>query len=507
MQTDQAEQDLVGTPDTEVLDEPFSPKTSARLEGDFARLIPVNHSAKVAFNEIAQRLRLDPEWHLHARKFIHVDPTGKELTPFEDSEADDEVTSKGLPILSGHYRLNLTTLPKTPRLGWIWGSGRKDLPDGGVDLLLTSNGKRDGVLGRHGRLFHTDNGFLAVAVPEKKVVYINGQERLEGAQRVIGLPRTGLTMGNLAFRLEFTQLSAYRTQLNTLLSERHDGHVHPSLDPTPQFHHFELKGYMIQEPLNSGGHGVVLGGVNRETGKTVAVKRLQRTSKNLERIRLEIDISKRVKDHPNLCHLITDMYSGGEATWIGDGRTGDVYLVSSPLAWETFIEFTMSAKPHSIRQSAMQQALCGLAHLHSKGIMHRDLKPTNLMMVSYDPPHAIIIDYGSATFSATSDHHGVGTIAYLAPEVLAIKAGKSKVARYDRSVDVWAMGLTGYQLFFQEECTWKNGVGPGEWEAIKTKLRGRPGILSRLLESMLAWESDRPNAAELKDSEAWLSRN
>ncbi|OAL36618.1 hypothetical protein AYO20_04234 [Fonsecaea nubica] len=505
MPTDQAEQEPPGTPDTVVLEEPCSPRTSARLEGDFARLIPVNRPARLAFSKIAQRIRLDPDWQKHARQFIHIDETAKELTSFEDSEADDEVRSRDPSILSGHYIFSMTKLPKVPRLGWVWGSGRRDLPDGHIDFLLTVDRKQDRILGRHGRVFHTNDGLLAVTVPAKEPIYINGDEKLENGQRIIYLPRTSITIGNLTFCLEFTQLGIYRTQVNTLMSEWHGRQIHPSLEPTPQPYHFKLHGFVIQEPLSSGGHGVVLGGINCETGSPVAVKRLQRTCGNLERIRLEIEISKRVGSYPNLCNLIAEEYSGGEATCIGDGKLGDVYLFMSPLALESFIELTMSAKSYRIRQNAMQQVLRGLAHLHEDGIMHRDLKPTNLMMFAYDPPHAIIIDYGCATLNATSADHSVGTIAYLAPEVLAIKAGTSIGSKYDSMVDLWGMGLTAYRLFFQEGCSWKNGVGPDEWENIKQKLHQRPGVLSRLLESMLAWTpSDRPTAAELEASEVWL---
>ena len=55
------------TPDTVALEEPFSPKTTANLRGDFARLIPANRCAILAFDKIVQTLKLDPEWNPHAR--------------------------------------------------------------------------------------------------------------------------------------------------------------------------------------------------------------------------------------------------------------------------------------------------------------------------------------------------------------------------------------------------------------------------------------------------------
>ena len=201
------------------------------------------------------------------------------------------------------------------------------MPHGGVDLLLTLNTKRDKVLGRHGRIFHTDDGWLAVAVPEKKAIYINGTKKLENARWIVRSPRTGLSIGNLTFSLEFTDFSVYRAQLNTLLSQWHGGHVHLSLDPTPKLSHFELDGFMIQEPVDSGGHGVVLGGVDCDTGKAVAVKRVQRTSRKFDRIQLEIQISKRVGNHVSFspCTEERQADNGSQisATWSPRGTLGE----------------------------------------------------------------------------------------------------------------------------------------------------------------------------------------
>lgn len=81
--TDHNDQQDVGlsTPDTAILEDPFSPRTTARYRGDFARLIPANRSAILAFYDIAQTLKLDPEWNHHSRQFIHVEESQRELSP------------------------------------------------------------------------------------------------------------------------------------------------------------------------------------------------------------------------------------------------------------------------------------------------------------------------------------------------------------------------------------------------------------------------------------------
>ena len=95
------------------------------------------------------------------------------------------------------------------------------------------------------------------------------------------------------------------------------------------------------------------------------------------------------------------------------------------------------------------QALDGLNFLHSNGCMHRDIKLENIL-ASKRPLQAVIIDFGCATWDAESLDHGVGTIRYLAPEVLDIKYSSSKDP-YTRSVDVWSLGLTMYQFM----CRWR----------------------------------------------------
>jgi Flp pilus assembly protein TadD len=86
----------------------------------------------------------------------------------------------------------------------------------------------------------------------------------------------------------------------------------------------------------------------------------------------------------------------------------------------------------------------GLHAAHEAGVVHRDIKPANLLLTRENEP--LVADFGMArdlrTDSATltERHHVVGTVPYMAPEQLAGER------RLDRQTDVWALGVTLYEL-------------------------------------------------------------
>ena len=84
--------------------------------------------------------------------------------------------------------------------------------------------------------------------------------------------------------------------------------------------------------------------------------------------------------------------------------------------------------------------------------MHRDINPNNLSVTSLSNPSGLIIDLDAATDEIVSTDHGVGTLAYLAPEIVLLK--KQVPSSYYKSVDVWALGLSAYALYLGTSLTW-----------------------------------------------------
>ena len=79
---------------------------------------------------------------------------------------------------------------------------------------------------------------------------------------------------------------------------------------------------------------------------------------------------------------------------------------------------------------------------HQKGVVHRDLKPDNIMLATVsDPTNLILIDFGySREIDADFFKSYVGTTSYMAPEIVRLGA-------YDKRADIWSLGATFYAMF------------------------------------------------------------
>lgn len=113
---------IPNSPDTLLLEDSFfSPRTNAKLRGDFARLVPVNHNAILAFHSIAERARLEPDWNPHIRRFLFIEDAPRAISPEWDGTSDTNSDTTGPlqqgQVLAGYYRLSSICSPTTR--GWV----------------------------------------------------------------------------------------------------------------------------------------------------------------------------------------------------------------------------------------------------------------------------------------------------------------------------------------------------------------------------------------------------
>ncbi len=207
----------------------------------------------------------------------------------------------------------------------------------------------------------------------------------------------------------------------------------PDAKPAPR-----LGSYLLVQALGSGGMSNVFRAVHEESGSVVAVKVLPRTlAKNVTLLQRFIREAKSAEalDHPNIVSIYDRGFDQGRHYLVLEYVEGrdlhDRVRINGPLAPEEAVRF--------VREVAE-----GLRYAVGQGMIHRDVKPANLLMTP--DGHAKIIDLGLALQTddederVTRDGTTVGTVDYMAPE----QARDSRQTS-ERS-DIYSLGCTFYYL-------------------------------------------------------------
>jgi len=195
--------------------------------------------------------------------------------------------------------------------------------------------------------------------------------------------------------------------------------------------------YQIEDTIGTG-VSVVKKVVNNCTKKEYACKFIQKQVKgqNIPRTSLdnEIDILKNIS-HPNIVQLYETMEDSSTIYLIMELIKGsDLFDVGDILG---------TIRPSSVA-AVLTPVLSSLSYLHSRGIVHHDIKPENII-VDYAQNSVKLTDFGSAKLVSKSTEGAVGgTLNYMAPEVLMNMRGAHNVT--DKSVDIWSIGILAYQL-------------------------------------------------------------
>lgn len=267
--------------------------------------------------------------------------------------------------------------------------------------------------------------------------------------------------------------------------------------------------FQILERVGMGGFGAVYRAQDPQLQRTVALKLLQSTGDDhrdqhrINRFLIEGRAGARLQ-HPN----IVPVFDAGK-----DEETGEYYMAAAFIAGVP-LAAAIDGQPLNLRRAAtiVAQLARALEYAHSQGILHRDVKPDNVMLDEKDIPH--LMDFGLARMEESESHLTrdgavMGTPSYMSPEQCV-----GKQDALGPAADQYSLGcllyelITGDKLFSGPVSVQIHHQINTEAPAPSAKNRLIPPDLDTICLKTLTKEPDRRYAscaAFAADLEHWLA--
>lgn len=260
--------------------------------------------------------------------------------------------------------------------------------------------------------------------------------------------------------------------------------------------------YEVQKIIGSGGMGVVCLATQKSLNRAVALKiarkasssAMQSTQASLDMFTNEAYTTANL-DHPNVVPVHTLAKDP-------DGKLFFSMKRVTGVSWEELLspsQVRNRAKREELKQRSEKMELKdhlgillkvsnALAYAHSKGVIHRDVKPENVMIGSYG--EVLLMDWGLAMpfgdanpykLDTSLEAQLVGTPAYLAPEM-----ARGKMTSLGPATDVYLLGATLYRVLTGRPPHWGEGIIGAVNKAASGKVEPPEKATKRLIDSEIS---------------------
>ncbi|KAG8649975.1 serine/threonine-protein kinase TIO [Manihot esculenta] len=205
-----------------------------------------------------------------------------------------------------------------------------------------------------------------------------------------------------------------------------------------------VENYHVIELVGEGSFGKVYKGRRKFTGQTVAMKFIMKhgkSEKDIHNLRQEIEILRKLK-HENIIEMLDSFESPQEFCVVTEFAQGELFEILED----------DKCLPEEQVQAIAKQLVRALHYLHSNRIIHRDMKPQNILIGAGSVVK--LCDFGFARAMSTNTvvlRSIKGTPLYMAPELV-------REQPYNHTADLWSLGVILYELFVGQPPFYTNSV-------------------------------------------------
>lgn len=205
-----------------------------------------------------------------------------------------------------------------------------------------------------------------------------------------------------------------------------------------------MENYVVIEKIGEGSFGKVYKGRRKYTGQIVAIKFINKkgkSKKDLKNLRQEIDILREL-NHPNIILMLDFFETKNEFVIVTEFAQGELFQI---------LEDDKQLPEEEVQRIA-KQLVQALHYLHSQRIIHRDMKPQNILIGARGTVK--LCDFG---FARTMSSNTIvltsikGTPLYMSPELVQEKP-------YDHTADLWSLGVILYELYVGQPPFYTNSI-------------------------------------------------